>query len=187
MSASTVLVVQAETSGATQIPASVAEQPPIVYFLQLASKFSVIAANFLLQGLRITWSLISYILNPIGSLVAAFSTPILYILSPLFLLMNLLTTILVYPPYNILVQSMHALYPVYAFLFIAIAIASAIGFSARLGTYATRLIFFHATQTEDNKPDGERTAVQDPDKARKKVQIKEEDRPHVTRVSKRRH
>ena len=101
--------------------------------------------------------------------------------------MNLLTTILVYQPYNILVQSMHALYPVYAFLFIAIAIASAIGFSARLGTYATRLIFFHATQTEDNKTDGERTAVQDPDKARKKVQIKEEDRPHVTRVSKRRH
>ncbi|KAJ3556620.1 hypothetical protein NM688_g1933 [Phlebia brevispora] len=172
MSTSTVTVLHVASASPTDTQAA---QPPIIYFFQLTSRLSIAAATFALKTSRTLWSFLAYAFGPLSSLFAALSSPVLYLLSPAFLLVNILVNVFVYQPYNILVQLMHAFYPIYAFIVIVVILATAIGFSARLGTYLTRFIFFHSKKSTVQRSMTETGATQE--KTRKKVQIKEEEKP----------
>ena len=159
-------------------------QPPIVYFYESAIRFLALAASTLVVVSGYVWTFLRAIISPVVALVDALSSPIRYLLSPAFVLINILLEIFVYIPYNFFSDLGHAFYPIYTFVFIAVAFAGAIGFSARIGTYLAKMILLHTPPpTPQQQPpppvveekQSERSKQKMP--ARRVVQIKEEPRP----------
>lgn len=133
---------------ASPTASTAASQPPIFYFLEVASRFLTICVSALSHvSILIAW-LTNTVFKPIGFIFVALSSPILYLLSPAFLFINLVMNIFIYTPYNALVLLMHALYPLYSFLFVAVAFATVIAFSARIGAYLAKLLLLYPQQVQ---------------------------------------
>lgn len=138
MATTTVTLVDIPTATSTAL-----SQPPIVYFYEAGYRFLTNVLLGFVGASAYVWPVLKAIVSPFVSLFSALSSPILYLLSPLFLLVNIILSIFVYAPYNFLTNTMHALYPVYAFVFITVVLASVVGMSARLGTYVANMLFLY--------------------------------------------
>ncbi len=157
-------------------PTSVASQPPIIQFFQLGGRLIAAAATTVTLIATSAWSVARILLSPIGFILTALSSPILYILSPFLTLLHLLVDVLFYTPYILFSRAAHALYPVYAFVCITVIVAAGIGFCARYASSITNLILAGpsvgpSSPTPDPPQPGTKSTQQ---RILKKVAIKEE-------------
>ncbi|PIL29814.1 hypothetical protein GSI_08020 [Ganoderma sinense ZZ0214-1] len=116
-------------------PATAARSPPIVEL-----------AHFLVRALSLSYGVLSWtIVTLIFSLLAPLSlvfTPISYLLSPVFILVQALLDVFVFTPYAIVAAVARNLYPVYVFLATAVICALLLGFAARtMSSVIVRVLF----------------------------------------------
>lgn len=144
MATTTVTLLQDLPTGTPVVTAAADSQPPIIYFYEAATRLLAVAASTLVIVSGYVWGFLRAVISPIVNLVNTLASPIRYLLSPAFVLINLLLEVFIYIPYNFFSDLGHALYPIYTFVFIAVVFAGAIGFSARIGTYLAKMILSHA-------------------------------------------
>ncbi|KAI0058453.1 hypothetical protein BV25DRAFT_1238553 [Artomyces pyxidatus] len=117
---SSVVSMAAPTSQTATSPPILALLPVVSYsFSAVAATTSFISNTFL--------SLVSLLLTPFAFIIPAF----LYLFSPVILSFYLLLDAFVVVPYRVTVYIAQAIYPLYAFIGVAVICGSMIGFGAR--------------------------------------------------------
>lgn len=154
----------------------VANQPPIVYILQVLPRvISFIGSLLSLIG-RALVGTGRFILTP----VFVASTPLLYILAPVIVFIRVLIESLILTPYRIVTYLLDALYPVYVFVGTACLCAGVVALGARLIIYAAGQVLLEpsaspSTNSVETEHAPRASSMQR--KSMKRVSIKEEKRP----------
>ncbi|KIP10457.1 hypothetical protein PHLGIDRAFT_230380 [Phlebiopsis gigantea 11061_1 CR5-6] len=152
--------------------------PPIVHFTLLALGFfsKVFSALSFLSSQA--WAVTTTTIVPLRLLLSVLSTPLIYVLSPVIVLANILAQIFLVGPYNLATAFLKAIHPIYVFVGIACIVAAAVGLCARGAVYVLHAFFISEPTEPEVVPEDKTTPVVKAEetrpRTRKKVSIKEE-------------
>ncbi|KAI0663778.1 hypothetical protein C8Q70DRAFT_378169 [Cubamyces menziesii] len=177
MSSSTATVfIHATNAPSVAIPAASATStsPPIVELARLTGHALSLSFSYTAHG---SVTLLRYILLPLPLL----STPLLYLLAPVFVLSQVLLDVFIFTPFTIVSVLVRNIYPVYVFVGAACICAAFVGYLARAITVGLTYAIFaprSAPPLEEPEPtiSREKGTTKNAQKARsrKRVSIKEE-------------
>ena len=116
-------------------PAAAARSPPIVELARFLTRALTLSYGVLS---RTTVTLIFSLLAPLSLIF----TPISYLLSPVFILIQVLLDVFVFTPYSIIAAIARNFYPLYVFFGSAVISALVLGFAARtVASVIVRVLF----------------------------------------------
>lgn len=151
---------------------TLSNEPPIVQFAHTAGHVLAISFSYLSRVsatfARLSFSPLSLVYNPI-----------IYLLSPVIVLSQVLLQVFVFSPYNIILSIARNVYPIYVFVGVACICAAFFGYTARMVSIALTYVIFPPrppkASSQDPFPEKE-TSTSSPPKTRlrKRVSIKEE-------------